>query len=50
MLTVQRKIIGDRATGMFVYTTPQRIAEHGAFAPIWISAQGDGQRLLQEAA
>jgi hypothetical protein len=49
MLTVQRKITNGRAAAMFLYTTPQRLAEHGAFAPIWMSADGDGQRLLQEA-
>jgi hypothetical protein len=49
MLTVQRKITNGRAAAMFLYTTPQRLAEHGAFAPIWISADGDGLRLLQEA-
>jgi|KBSSwiStaDraftv2_1062776.scaffolds.fasta_scaffold44592_3 hypothetical protein len=47
MLTAQRKITSNRAAAMFLYTTPQRLAEHGAFAPIWISADGDGQRLLQ---
>jgi hypothetical protein len=49
MLTVQRKITNGRAAAMFLYTTPQRLAEHGAFAPVWISADGDGQRLVQEA-
>lgn len=49
MLTVQRKITNNRAAAMFLYTTPQRLAEHSAFAPVWISADGDGQRLLQEA-
>jgi hypothetical protein len=48
MLTVQRKITKNRAAAMFLYTTPERLALHGAFAPIWISADGDGQRLLQE--
>jgi hypothetical protein len=48
MLTLQRKITNNRAAAMFLYTTPQRLAEHGAFAPIWLSADGDGQRLLQE--
>jgi hypothetical protein len=49
MLTVQRKITNNRAAAMFLYTTPERIAQHGGFAPIWISADGDGQRLLSEA-
>jgi hypothetical protein len=48
MLTLQRKITNNRAAAMFLYTTPQRLAEHGAFAPIWLSADGDGQCLLQE--
>lgn len=49
MITVQRKITGNHAAAMFLYTTPQRLADHGAFAPIWISANVDGQRLLHEA-
>jgi hypothetical protein len=49
MLTVQRRLTHNRAAAMFLYTTPQRLSEHGPFAPIWISADGDGQRLLQEA-
>lgn len=49
MLTVQRRITSNRAAAMFLYTTPQRLAEHGALAPVWISADSDGQRLLQEA-
>lgn len=48
MLTVQRRITSNRAAAMFLYTTPQRLAEHGALAPVWISADSDGQRLLQE--
>jgi hypothetical protein len=46
MLTVQRKITDDRAAAMFVYTTPERLATHGAFAPIWTSAEADGIALL----
>jgi hypothetical protein len=46
MLTVQRKITESRAPGMFLYTTPQRLAAHGAFAPIWISAEADGISVL----
>jgi hypothetical protein len=49
MLTVQRKITSNRAAAMFLYSTPDRLNQHGAFAPIWMSADGDGQRLLQEA-
>jgi hypothetical protein len=45
MLTVQRKVTSNRAAAMFLYTTPERLAERGAFAPIWISADGDRQSL-----
>jgi hypothetical protein len=46
MIKTQCAITNDRAPAMFLYTTPQRLAEHGAFAPIWISAEGDGISLL----
>lgn len=49
MLTLQRKLTGNRGAGMFLYSTPARIAAHGVFAPIWLSTNGDGQRLLQDA-
>src|SRR5262249_14365233 len=42
MLTLQRKITNNRAAAMFLYTTPERLAQRSAFAPIWISADGDG--------
>jgi hypothetical protein len=49
MLTLQRKLTGNRAAGMFLYTTPERMTSHGMLAPIWWSVSGDGQRLLQDA-
>jgi len=49
MLTVQRRTTANRAGAMFLYCTPARLAEHGVFAPVWISADGDAQRLLQQA-
>lgn len=49
MLTLQRKLTGNRAAGMFLYTTPERMTAHGVLAPIWWSSNGDGQRLLPEA-
>lgn len=49
MLSVQREITANRAAAMFLYSTPERLAEFGVLAPIWMSADGDAQRLLQEA-
>lgn len=47
MLTVQRRITNNHAAAMFLYTTPQRLADYGAFAPIWMSADGDGISVLE---
>lgn len=47
MLTVQRRITNGRAAAMFLYTTPQRLADYGAFAPIWMSTDGDGISVLE---
>ena len=45
MIDAQRQIC-DRAPSLFLYTTPARVAEHGAFAPIWISSERDGISII----
>jgi len=42
MIDAQREITEGRASALFLYTTPPRIAAHGAFGPIWISSESDG--------
>jgi len=46
MIDAQREITKDRAAALFLYTTPERIAEHGAFAPIWISSERDSISII----
>lgn len=48
MLDVQREITNNALHGFFLYTTRERMAEHGALGPAWISAERDNVRLLSE--
>lgn len=44
MLEAQREITS--VSGLFLYSTAERLAKHGAFGPAWISSAGDGISLL----
>jgi hypothetical protein len=46
MLAEQRVVTGGRAAGLFLYSTPERLAQHGPLGPAWASATGDGHSLL----
>jgi hypothetical protein len=49
MLDVQREVTNNTLPGFFLYTTRERMAEHGALGPAWISAERDDVRLLARA-
>lgn len=49
MIAAQREITRDRLAGLFLYTTGDRLARHGAFGPAWTSAKADGLSLLPSA-
>lgn len=49
MLAAQEAITGGKLGGMFVYTTPQRLATHGPLGPIWITSERDDLTLLEGA-
>ena len=46
MIAAQREVTNDRLTGLFLYSTPQRLDESGALAPIWMTSERDGVSLL----
>jgi hypothetical protein len=46
MLDVQREITNNTLPGFFLYTTRERMAEHGVLGPAWISAERDDVSLL----
>lgn len=51
MLTMQvEKVTHGRVPNLFLYTTPQRIAEHGALSPIWRSAERDNISIIEPVA
>jgi hypothetical protein len=49
MIKSQREVTNDTTHGLFLYTTPQRLAVHGAFGAAWISSTQDGVSLLPPA-
>ena len=47
MMTVQRKITGDRLAALFLYATPERLNAAGAFGPAWLSTDTENISLLE---
>jgi hypothetical protein len=47
MIDAQREVTNDTAAGLFLYSTTERIAKHGALGPAWISAERDNISLLE---
>ena len=47
MLAVQREVTNGTLGGLFLYATPQRLAEHGVFGPAWINSESEAITLLQ---
>ena len=46
MLDAQRRVAPDCPAGVFLYSTPQRLARHGAFGPAWMTSRSDNVALL----
>lgn len=46
MIDAQREITNNTADGLFLYTTPERLAERGPLADVWTSSKHDGILLL----
>lgn len=46
MIRSQREVTDHSTPGLFLYTSPKRLAEHGPLAPIWISSKEDGVSLV----
>ncbi len=46
MLKAQLRVTRGQANAMFLYTTPERLKQHGVFGPAWISADSDRVSIL----
>ena len=46
MIAAQRAITNTAAAGLFLYTTPDRLAASGAFGDAWVNGAGEPVRLL----
>ncbi len=47
MLAAQREVTRDAASGLFLYTTPERLAAHGPLGPAWITSAENATSLLR---
>ena len=48
MLKAQRRVAPDCPPGLFLYSTPERIARHGALGPAWITSKSDNVSLRHD--
>ena len=46
MLRTQRHFVPNCPPGFFMYSTPQRLAQHGALGPAWVTIKRDNVSLL----
>jgi len=47
MLDVQRDVTNDTATGLFLYSTRERLDQHGILGPAWRTSKDDGLSLVR---
>jgi hypothetical protein len=48
MLAAQRDVAPNIPAGLFLYSTPERLAQHGALGPAWVTSKGDNVSLLHD--
>jgi hypothetical protein len=48
MLEAQRRVAPDCPPGLFLYSTPQRLKQHGALGPAWITSKSDDISLVHD--
>jgi len=46
MIAVQREIVGEHGSNLFLFTTPKRLQEKSPFADVWVSGKGETVALL----
>ena len=48
MITTQREVATSCPPGLFLYSTPERLAQHGALGPAWVTSKADNVSLLDK--
>jgi Replication-relaxation len=46
MIAVQREIVGDQGSNLFLFSTPKRLQEKSPLADVWVSGKGETVSLL----
>jgi hypothetical protein len=48
MIATQREVAASCPPGLFLYSTPERLARHGALGSAWVTSKCDNVSLLHE--
>jgi hypothetical protein len=46
LIAVQKKIVGEQGSNLFLFTTPRRLAEKSALSDVWVTGKGGVTGLL----
>ena len=46
MIAVQKEIVGEQGSNLFLFTTPKRLAEKSPLADVWVTGKGAQTALL----
>ena len=46
MIAAQRDVVASCPAGLFLYSTAERLAHHGALGPAWVTSRGDNVSLF----
>ena len=46
MIAVQREIVGEQGSNLFLFTTPHRLREKSPLADVWVTGKGARSALL----
>lgn len=47
MIAVQKEIVGEQGSNLFLFTTPKRLQEKSPLADVWLSGKGETVALIQ---
>ena len=50
IIELQREVVGEQGSNVFLFTTPDRIREHGILGPAWISGKSVATALITDEA
>ena len=46
MIAVQKEIVGEQGSNLFLFTTPERLVAKSPLADVWVSGKGEQVALI----